>query len=100
PSGTILVAENAGNQVDSFTPFAPAVVSLVSGVSEPVQAVNDGGDLIVTLNSADALVRIAPNNTQTTITSGGNLDAPRGVAIDAAGNYIVASLLNDRVVRV
>ena len=64
-------------------------------------ALDGGGNLYVADTRNDAIRRIAPDGTVTTIAGvGAGLNGPVGVAIDARGRIIVADTYNDRIVAV
>ena len=77
-------------------PGASARFSAPSGL-----AIDTHGHLYVADTGNDAIRRIAPDGTVTTIADGrAGLNGPVGVAVDARGRVIVADTYNDRIVAI
>jgi len=113
--GTIYVADGVGaHRVYRITPAS--VVTIVAGSEEGLAdgpgpharfrtpsglALDPAGNLYVADTGNDAIRRVSPDGTVSTVAgAGAGLDGPVGVAIDARGRVIVADTYNDRIVAI
>ena len=95
--GAVYVANTGENSITRYKDGA--LSTFVEAVNRPYGIAVDAGDhLIVTSFGDNSLLRIAPDKTITTITSG--LAGPYDVKIDANGDYIVTNNFSSEIVRV
>jgi sugar lactone lactonase YvrE len=113
--GAIYVADGVGaHRIYRITPSAGATVfagseeGFADGHAHDARfsapsalAVDASGDLYVADTGNDAIRRVSPDGTVSTVAgSGAGLSGPVGVAIDARGRIIVADTYNDRIVAI
>ena len=101
--GTLYVADNFGHTIRRVDPATGALTTLAGAPPRlspfgPYHAADRAGNVFVAVAVGQrpsvgsyAIQRIAPDGTATTLLPGG-LNAPRGMAIDAAGNLYVVDV--------
>ncbi len=96
--GSLLVADGAG-QVLVIAPDGSTSVLPIDGLVSPAGvSINGAGEVVVSDQSADRVVKLAADGTQTDIGTG--LDKPLEVDIDDAGTVHIADQENARVLEV
>jgi sugar lactone lactonase YvrE len=113
--GTIYVADGVGaHRIYRITTTGTATIlagsedGFADGRGEDARfstpsglALDGHGNLYVADTGNDAIRRVSPDGTVSTVTgSGAGLNGPVGVAIDARGRLIVADTYNDRIVAI
>jgi DNA-binding beta-propeller fold protein YncE len=92
PAGNVWVVENDNKRVQKLAPGGSPLLMFGgdAGFSDPRQlALAPSGDVYVTdLNGS--VFRFAPDGTPLGAFGGGRLETPRGIAVDRAGNVLVA----------
>jgi hypothetical protein len=107
-TGDIIVTDITLHSVYRVNPSTGARTTIASGLAlqVPRAVVVDPHGMIYVTDSGDAngVIRIDPNlpaaSNQAIVTAGGVFDTPRGIVIDALGNFIVAEPTNDALYRV
>ena len=97
--GPVALVNGVGNA--AVVGFNPATQSVVqpSGLQAPSGvAVDAAGNIFISDENANNVVKVTPGGSQTTIASG--LSQPYDVAVDGAGNVFIADFLNNRVLKV
>lgn len=115
PDGTIYVADGAGSdRIVRITPdgaattFAGATRGFADGSGSQARfstpsglALDAQGNLYVADTGNDAIRRVAPDGTVSTLAGpGAGLRGPIGVTVDPRGRVIVADTYNDRIVAI
>jgi DNA-binding beta-propeller fold protein YncE len=94
PSGEVFVADPGADRIIGIDPVTGTQRVVGGFVLDPIGiAVSSSGQLVVAGPSAATLVGLDPfSGLQTTLSSGGNLSAPFGVAIAPDGDILVLDL--------
>lgn len=82
----------------AFSPGAQTSLYPYGGISSYAVAVDGAGDVFISDNGNNQVVKVAPGGAVTTVVSG--LNFPSGVAVDGAGDIFIADGNNNRVVEV
>jgi parallel beta-helix repeat protein len=110
-SGRVALA-NGNNGVEVNNAPANTIGGVATGVQQILAtgsflagpegiAVAANGDLIMTDNTTEAVLRIDPQTgAQSVITSGGNFNTPNGLALAANGDIYVADTVTKEIIRV
>lgn len=108
-SGNVFVADAGANTVDEYAAGSSTSVPIGSGLSKPMGvAIDSQGDVFVADSGNNRIVEVPllsgalSNSAQMVVASGSiagsDLNAPAGVATDAAGNLYIADSGNSRIV--
>jgi DNA-binding beta-propeller fold protein YncE len=92
PAGNMWVLENDNMRVQKLAPDGSNLLTFGAdaGFTDPRQiAVGPGGDVYAT-DLGGAVYRFGPDGTFLGTFGGGRLETPRGIAVDGAGNVLVA----------
>ena len=109
-AGYIIAADNSNDVIYRISPDGSSITPIVNlpttaSLQNIELAVDAAGNLIFAhdglgLPAPLRVQRRAPDGTITTIYSGADVSATYGVAVDLAGNYLVAGYLEDTIVRI
>jgi sugar lactone lactonase YvrE len=113
PAGDLLIDDDNNGRVRKVAPGG-VITSLVSGINPRGIAVDAAGNTYVAQDAQHTVIKVDPVGNQTIVAGTGvpgfsgdggpataaQLNAPRGVAVDGAGNLYITDSNNNRVRRV
>jgi len=102
PDGTLLQADFQRKAIYAIDPVSKESSPIVTdGLESPVGLVADEDwNLYVCDCNANAVLRVSPEGTVTTLASGALFACPNGITRDAEGNLFVVNFANDLLVKI